>query len=161
MRIANNLLGDRVPAVGICIRAAIPECMVRNALHEHSKIPLFLVEEGFAVRDQELQIAKLRPVNGGVVDLRNNAVPDREPEVARGGIRCANAGLVAMRPAGFDSWLTEGFYSSNSPHLRASSLLILKSATERRWSIVLYLVCGSCQKRWSVCDRVSSVDGIA
>src|ERR1035441_2688836 len=116
MRIADNLFGDGIAAIGIGIGAAIAECMVRNALHEHSKIPLFLVEEGFAVRDQKLQIAKLRPVYGWIVDLRNNAIPNREPEVAGSGIRSTYTGLVAMRPAGFDSGLSEGFLADNLLH---------------------------------------------
>jgi hypothetical protein len=115
-RIANNFFGDRVSAVGIGIDAAIAECMVRNALHADSKVPLFLVEEGLAVRDQELQIAKLRPVYGWIVDLGNNAIPNREPEVAGSGIRSTYPGLVAMRPAGFHSGISEGFLADNLLH---------------------------------------------
>jgi hypothetical protein len=83
--------------------------MVRNALHEHSKIPLFFVKESLAIRHKELQITKLRPVYGWVVDLRNNAVPDREPELARGGVRCADAGLVAVRPTRLNAGFSKRF----------------------------------------------------
>jgi hypothetical protein len=75
------------------------------------------MEEGLSVGDEILEIAKLRPVYGRVIDLCNNAIPDREPEMAGSGICCANPGLVAMGPAGFDAWLSERFLTDNFLHL--------------------------------------------
>jgi hypothetical protein len=75
------------------------------------------MEEGLSIGDEILEIAKLRPVYGRVVDLRNNAVPDRKPEMAGSGICCAYAGLVATGPAGLGSRLSERFLADNLFHL--------------------------------------------
>jgi hypothetical protein len=53
--------------------------MIRDALDSNLEIALLFLKKGAAVRHQILQIAKLRPVNRGIVDLSNNAIPNCEP----------------------------------------------------------------------------------
>jgi hypothetical protein len=95
------------------------------------------VKESFAIRDQELQIANLRPVNGRVVDLRDNAVPNREPEMAGCGVCRAGTVFVAVRPARLDAWFSKRFRSSNSLHSRTSSSTSLRDSTRQKWLLLL------------------------
>ncbi len=81
------------------------------------------MEEGLAVGNEILEIAKLRPVNGRVVDLRDDAVPDGEPEMAGPRVRCAYAGLVAVRPSGPDPRLAKSFLANGFLRSYASFLL--------------------------------------
>ena len=93
--------------VRICIRTAIAKRVVRNAFNHLFEVTLFLVEKGFAVRNEVLKIAELRAVYRGIVDLRDDALPERVPEVTGGGIGGAHAGLVAVRPAGLNTGFPE------------------------------------------------------
>jgi hypothetical protein len=80
------------------------------------------MEKGLAVGNEILEIAQLRPVDGRIVDLRNDAVPDGEPEVAGRRVRGAYAGLVAMRPSGFDPRLAKDFLANDFLHFYPSFL---------------------------------------
>jgi hypothetical protein len=80
------------------------------------------MEEGLAVGYEILEIAKLGPVDGRVVGLRNDAVPDGEPEMAGRRVRCAYAGLVAVRPPGLDPRLAKSFLANGFLHFYASLL---------------------------------------
>jgi hypothetical protein len=96
--------------------------MIEDALHLYGQIALFLMKKGLAVSDEVLEVAKLRSVDGRVVDLRNDAIPDSEPEMAGRRVRCAYAGFVAMRPSGFDPRLAKSFLANNFLHFDASFL---------------------------------------
>ena len=74
------------------------------------------MEEGPAVGNEILEIAKLRSVDGRVVDFRDDAVPGGEPKMAGRRVRCAYAGLVAMCPSGFDPRLTKSSLLCNFLH---------------------------------------------
>ena len=129
---------------------------------EYLEIALLLLKERAAVGYKILQIAKLRSINRRIVDFGDNPIPNREPEMAGCGVCRADAILVAVRPAGLNAWFSKRFCSSNSLHPRTSSVCSLRCGTEQQMvQLCSNLVCGSCQRRWSVCDRVSSVDGIA
>jgi hypothetical protein len=80
------------------------------------------MEKGPAVGNEILEIAKLRSVDGRVVDFRDDAVPDGEPKMAGRRVRCAYAGLVAMCPSGFDPRLTKSSLPCNFLHFCASFL---------------------------------------
>ena len=77
--ITDDVLENRVAAIGVCIGAAIPQSMIRDALDPDLQIALLLLKERTAVRHQILQIADLWPVNSGIVDFSDDAVPHRKP----------------------------------------------------------------------------------
>src|SRR6185437_14972980 len=126
VRIADDVLRDGVTAIRARIRAAIAKHMIGDALHLDSQIALFLMEESLAVGNEILEIAKLRPVDGRVVDLRDDAVPDGEPKMTGRTVRCPYAGFVAVRPSGLDAGFSKRFGSNDSLHPRTSPLPILK-----------------------------------
>src|SRR5581483_5335690 len=67
-------------------------------------VQLALVEEeGCTVTDEILQVADLRPIDGRVVDLVQNAFGDRKPDTAQGRVSTSNAVLIAACPARIDS----------------------------------------------------------
>jgi hypothetical protein len=74
-----------------------------NAIYFAEEIPACIVEKGFAVRKEELKIAYLGRINGGVIDLGETSGIERVPHATGGGIRGANRDFCAVRPAGFDS----------------------------------------------------------
>lgn len=121
MRVADDVLNDGIAAVGVRVGAAVAERMVREALHLNGEIALLVVEERLAIADEILKIADLWPVYSRVVDLGNNAVPDREPETTGGRVRGAYYCLVAMGPAGLDPGLAECFCAVQCLHCMTSS----------------------------------------
>ena len=80
------------------------------------------MEESLTVGNEILEIAKLRPVDGRVVDFRYDAVPDGEPEMAGSAVRCAHPGFIAVRPSGFDSRLAKSVPANDCLHSYASFL---------------------------------------
>ena len=62
-------------------------------------IPLHLAPEAGVVRDDEAEVADLRPVDARPVDLVEDAVADREPDAA-GEVRRPDGVLLAARPGG-------------------------------------------------------------
>ena len=71
------------------------------------QVALFLVAKCFPVADQELKIARVRLVNGRVVDFVDDAMAEREPDPAARMISGAETFLGAGGPAGFDSGCAE------------------------------------------------------
>ncbi len=62
------------------------------------QVALLFVDKALAVRHQQSQVTHLRPVDGGVVDLVDNPVRGRPPDLARGRIRRPDNRLLARRP---------------------------------------------------------------
>ena len=62
----------------------------------------FVTEEGFAIGDEILQVADLRPINGRVVDLVDDTFGNGEPDPAQSRVSGPHSVLVAPRPARFD-----------------------------------------------------------
>ena len=102
MRIGDNLLGDAVAPPGIDIGDAKTQRVGEQALMgvHHTT---FVAEEGFSVGDQILQIADLRPIDGRVVDLVQDALGDGKPDPAQSRVSSAHAFFVTARPARFDA----------------------------------------------------------
>jgi hypothetical protein len=114
--ITNDVLGDGIAAVNVCVGAAIAEPVVGYALHLYGKIALLFMEESLSVGNEILEIAELRTIHGRVIGLSDNAIPDREPKMAGGGICGTYAGFVAMCPARPNTWLAESFLTNNFLH---------------------------------------------
>ena len=72
------------------------------------QVALFLVAKRFPVADEELKIARVRLVDGRVVDFVDDAVAEREPDPAARMIGGAQTFLGAGGPARLDSGCAEG-----------------------------------------------------
>lgn len=59
------------------------------------------MEKRLSIRDEALQVSDLRVIHCRVVDFRDDAIPQGEPNSARSCIRCPHAVFVAVSP----SWL--------------------------------------------------------
>ena len=66
------------------------------------------MEEGLAVGEEQLHVAGLRAIDGGVVDLVEGAVGDGEPDAAGGGVGGGDGIFSAGGPAGFEAGSSEG-----------------------------------------------------
>ncbi len=72
------------------------------------EVALLFAEEGLAVGEEELHVAGLWTVDGGVVDLVEGAVGGGEPDAAGGGVGGGDGVFLAGAPAGFESGCAEG-----------------------------------------------------
>ena len=77
MRVGKDLLDEWIAPLRVGVRDPVSEDARGEAFRGGTEMTLLLVEETLAIRDEELEIADLRPVDGGVVDLRDDPVPDR------------------------------------------------------------------------------------
>ncbi len=102
VRVAEHGLLDPVPPVRVLGRDHVLERPIVRTARLGAQVSLLLVEERLAVREQELHVAELGPVDPGEVDLRDDPPPDRVPESRVGRVGRADAVLVAVRPAGHD-----------------------------------------------------------
>ena len=101
MRIGDNFLDDAEATLGIDIGDSITQRVRGQALVGVVQMS-FVTEESFPVRDEILQVADLRPINGRVVDLVEDAFGDRKPDPAQSRVSGPHPVLVAACPAGFD-----------------------------------------------------------
>ena len=103
MGIGNDLLDDLVAALMIGIGEANGRRIGVNIFKRTLEIALFFVDEGHAVGQQELHIAGLRTIDGGIVDFVQDAMRDGVPDAAGSRIRHANCVFSAGSPAGLCS----------------------------------------------------------
>ena len=82
VRVADDLLGQRVAAIGIAVDVANPKSFRIDVFELRLQVALLLVEEGLAVGDQKLHVADLGAVDGGVVDLVQDSMRAGEPHPA-------------------------------------------------------------------------------
>ena len=61
------------------------------------------MEKALSVSNQVLKIAELRPVDRWVIDLRDDSVPKREPDLAGSCVRGSDPVFAAMSPSGMNS----------------------------------------------------------
>ena len=101
MRIGDDFLDDAVAPLGIDIGDTITQRVRGQALVGVVQLA-FVAEEGFPVGDEILQVAYLRPINGRVVDLVQDAFGDGKPDPAQSRVSGPHSVLVAARPARFD-----------------------------------------------------------
>ena len=116
VRVADELLGDGVAAVGIGGDNPDGRSVGMDVVQVVVEVALLFVAEGLAVGEEQLHVAGLRAVDGGVVDLVEDAVRDGEPDAAGGGIGGGDGILLAGGPARFEAGRAE----CGSLHRRAS-----------------------------------------
>ena len=99
-----------VPADAISLRRYQPlNCVI--------EIQLLFEKHSVAIGEQKLQVAHLGAIDGRIIDLREDAAPDRKPDTASGRTRCAHSVLVGMRPTRFVAWSSEcAFISAKVCH---------------------------------------------
>ena len=107
MRICEDVLYQPVAPVGFGIGEAVENTISFRVFDPVIQVALFLVAKRFPVADQELKIARVRLVDGRVVDFVDDAMAERESDPAVRMISGAETFLGAGCPAGFDSGRTE------------------------------------------------------
>ena len=116
MRIGDDLLDDAEPTLGIEFVIRCPRAPF--AKHSWSIVQMpFVVEKGFAIRDEILQVANLRPIHGRIVDFVENAFGDRKPNPTQSGIGGPNSVFVAALSTGvrFQDRRGQDYFAINSP----------------------------------------------
>ena len=99
VRVANNLLRQAVAAFGIAVHIAHPQRIGMDVLEGRDQVALFFVDKRLPIRQQELHVPHLRPVDGGVVNLVQNAVRTRKPDPAGGRVGRPHRILQARSPS--------------------------------------------------------------
>ena len=108
VRVGDELLGDGVAAAEVGRHDANRQRVGVDVVEVVLEVALFFMEKGFAVGEEQLHVAGLRTVDGGVVDLVERAVGDGEPDAAGGGIGGGDRVFPARSPAGFEAGGSEG-----------------------------------------------------
>ena len=109
MRVGDDLLGDVVEAT-ICRSAHLDRETIRVYVPEVvTKIALLLVKKGLAVGEQQLHVARLRAIYGGVVDLIQRAVREGAPHTTGGRVRGYDRVFLARRPARLNARRSKGW----------------------------------------------------
>ena len=107
--VGDELLGDGVAAIEVAGDDADGERVGVDVVEVVLEVALLFVEEGLAVGEEELHVAGLGAVDGGVVDLVEGAVGDGEPDAAGGGVGGGDGVFFAGGPAGFEAGSTKGW----------------------------------------------------
>ena len=107
MRVGQDMLYDPVAPVRFGIGEPVENTVPFRVFDPVIQVALFLVAEGLAVADEKLKIARVRLVDGRVVDFVDDAVTEREPDPAARMISGAQAFFCAGGPAGLDSGRAE------------------------------------------------------
>ena len=108
VRVGNELLGHGVAAAQVLGHYAHRQRLTVDVVEVVLQVALLLVEEGLFVGEEQLHVAGLGTVDGGVVDLVEGAVRGGEPYLAGGGVRGGDRVLAAGCPAGLQSGRAKG-----------------------------------------------------
>ena len=108
MGVADDLAGEAVAAFGVAVAHAHGEGVRVDVLELVEHVAAFFMEESLAIGDEELHVADLRAVDGGAVNLVEDAVRDGEPDFAGGGVGGADGVFGAGGPSGFEAGRAEG-----------------------------------------------------
>ena len=73
------------------------------------EVAFFFAAEGFAVGEEEFHVAGLGAIDGGVVDLVEDAVGDGEPDAAGGGVGGGDGVFSARGPTGCEAGCAKGW----------------------------------------------------
>src|ERR1700683_4142945 len=99
MRIGDDLLEQVIAAVGRVADDFHAESGGGEILGGGLEMAAFLVEEGLAVGDEELEVADLRLIDPRKINLVEDAGRGREPKAARRRVRGADRVLGAVGPS--------------------------------------------------------------
>ena len=82
MRVADDLFDQLVALFLVLHGVADSESLWMDVLEGWDQVALFFVDKAFAVTDKKTEIAGLRVIDGGVIDLVEDAVRNGEPDPA-------------------------------------------------------------------------------
>ena len=100
-----------------------------HALNVALKVSGLLMKEGLTISKKKLDVSHLGHINGRVIDLGDDTVPDSKPNPTGSRVGCADPVLVAVRPARLQTRPAKRVtISSNSCHLQIPCLTPLKLA---------------------------------
>ncbi len=122
--VGDELFGDGVAAIEVGGGDADGEGVGVDVVEVVLEVALLFVEEGFAVGEEELHVAGLGAIDGGVVDLVEGAVGDGEPDAAGGGVGGGDGVLSAGGPARFEAGSTKGRAVVVEPAVEGAGSLI-------------------------------------
>src|SRR5512136_957136 len=121
MWIGEDLLDQAVASVGFGVGEPVEKAVAFRVFDQVLQVAFFLVAKRFSVADEELEIARVGFVNGGVVDFVDDAMAEREPDAAARMISGAETFFGAGGPAGFDSGRAECDRVFSGIHIRTST----------------------------------------
>ncbi len=101
VRIAKDRLQNRIAALVFAVCYFKSQCRFSDAVDFRGKVPALIVEKCFAIGEKELQVAYLRSVDCGVVDLGHTTSIERVPDPTGGRICGADRELGTVCP----TWL--------------------------------------------------------
>jgi hypothetical protein len=107
MGVGENVFAKAIAAVRFRIGNAIENAIAFRILDLVFKIPFLFVAKRAPVADEKLQVARIRLVDGGIVDLVHDAMAQREPHPTACVIGGAQAFLGARCPARLDARCSE------------------------------------------------------
>ncbi len=108
MRVADDFANDGVAAFFVAVANAHGERIFVDVFKLMDQIAALLVEKRLTVGDEELHVANLRAVDGGVIDFVEDAVGDSEPDFAGRGVGGADGVFGAGGPARLEAGRAKG-----------------------------------------------------
>jgi hypothetical protein len=108
MRVGDELHHELVATLSVTVDDPDAESVLAQVLDIRLHVAMGVVEEGFAVADEQLGVANLRAVQRGEIDLAEDAIGHREPYAARRRVCGPDYVLGAMRPSGLDTGRPRG-----------------------------------------------------
>ena len=108
MRIHSDFFDEAIAPLPVGIREPVKQRVLFQAFGLVEQVTPLLVAERFTIRDQKLQVARVRRIHMRKIDLVDDAVAEREPDAGTAVVRGAETVLGAGSPARLDAWRPEG-----------------------------------------------------
>jgi len=95
-----------------------------HALDAALQILCLLMKEGLTICKKKLDVSHLGHINGRVIDLGDDTVPDGKPNPTGSRVGCADPIFVAVRPTGLQTRPAKCMiFSSDSCHCKLHSAI--------------------------------------
>ena len=106
--------------LGIGVGVAVAKSMTGKTLADGFQVALFFMEKSLSIRDEALQVSDLWVIHCRIVDFRDDAIPQGEPDSARSCISRSHSVFVAMSPSWLDARSSESavFLRGSPPETR-------------------------------------------
>ena len=108
MGVGDELLCDGIASSEVVGDDADGEGFVIDVVEVVLEVALFFVEEGLFVGEEQLQVAGLGPIDGGVLALVERAVRSGEPDATGGSVGGRDCIFFAGGPTRVETGATEG-----------------------------------------------------
>ena len=104
MGIGDYFLDQPVASLSIAVCQPVIQSAAFRVFDFVVKVAFFLMAERLTVGDQELQVTRVRAIDGRIVDLIDNSVAQRKPSMAASMIGGPDPLLAAGRPLWTKPW---------------------------------------------------------